>query len=265
MKQFPMVFTGVIAGLLISLPGFVDAQLAPVAYRHGRYEYVPHEQIRLDSQRIIIRLNWESYTVDDVYHLVNTGDSTTAWVGVPMIGSEAPYFQHPVWIGFRNYDFMSFDAWVNGRKTEFTEAPGPQPSFAVDYGSLRTRVRHHDKMDWIKVKQVRFPGHAKTTVRIRYEVGYKKGINETYLRYDLLGSRYWKDRIRKSLFLIDSSLVGGTDRIKPLELGDTRDISNDLRMYEVLNHVRGPTACLTISFRRHNRIVEHRWRMRYGK
>ena len=74
-----------------------------------------HHAVRMDSEQVIIRLGQRSYTVDAIFHLFNTGETVTEWVGFPKrrVKLTGGWMQQP--------DFLRFDTWVDGRHVEATE------------------------------------------------------------------------------------------------------------------------------------------------
>jgi hypothetical protein len=68
------------------------------------------------------------------------------------------------------------------------------------------------------VSKITFPGHARTTIRVRYEAPYERyeAANCAHLRWAhyLYGSAsLWKGDIGKASFIIDCTEVGGTKNI----------------------------------------------------
>lgn len=165
----------------------------------------PHQSIRLDSQEVIIRLGSESYVVDIVFNLFNTGGTTTEWTGFPK------------WAAPRTDSlptFMRFEGSVNGRQIPFHEElertgdkrPHWNMSLADGLGSAERPLK--TKRQWL-VSKITFPGHPSTTIRVRYEAPYYgSGISIASYLYGT-GS-LWKGNIGKAVFIVDSTEVRGT-------------------------------------------------------
>lgn len=225
----------IVAGLLVAaFPARAD--VGPVNSLKGGGAAAPgspHQAIRLDSQEVTIRLKGFAdlrYTVDAVFHLFNTGETMTQWVGFPK------------WVVTDNgshtlSSFIRFDAWVNGRKAKFTEEQdlsqetqigvGPPPSLL----KRRSMKQHylHEERRWL-IHQVTFPGHTPTTIRVTYEAPYYyDGAKAIYL-YGT-GS-FWKGNIGKAVFIVDSGEVGGTENISISfeEARRTKAMSQNIRV-----------------------------------
>ena len=101
-----------------------------------------HETVRMESEQVMIRLGRFTYTVDATFHLFNTGETVTEWVGFPkrrikLIVDGLDGLAQP--------DFVRFDTWVDGQHVEVTELRDPH---AADMGfwenlvgPLRDRLR----------------------------------------------------------------------------------------------------------------------------
>jgi len=170
----------------------------------------PHQSIRLESQEVTIHLRKSTYTVDAIFQLFNTGETTTEWTGFPkrMETRDVPQPRAA---------FIRFNTWANGRPVEFSEQ------------------RESDKGRRWLVHQIKYPGHENTTIRVSYEAPYYIGANTRMASYLYGTGSYWKDNIGRAVFIIDSSYVGGTKntytdfqaKVK------SRRISENLEMYEI--------------------------------
>jgi len=155
--------------------------------------------------------------VDAVYHMINSGETTTEWVGFPKgdksFDSETGHVP----------DFVQFHAWVDGKKVPFS-AEGKR---------------------WL-ARQVTFPGHAKTIIRIKYEADYARGVCVTCI----VGTgSYWKDSIGRAAFTIDGSAIGGTKHftanLNPAV--SHRLLTEKALRIEVKDYEPDPKAALTIN------------------
>lgn len=176
--------TLLLAGLLCT-PCVLRANPAPLPIAGGTVAAKsPHETIRMDAEEVTIRLGKGTYTVEGVYHMVNSGEATTEWVGFPKN-------RHEMHEDMRYQDFIQFHAWVDGKKIPFTK---------------------EDKQ-WL-AGQVTFPGHATTIIRCVYEVKYpetyKWASNDDYAEYIVGTGSLWKGSIGKAIFTVDGSAVSGT-------------------------------------------------------
>lgn len=247
MKNIRGVLFCLMAASLIFLPGPGRANLSPIILigaGGAASPDSPHDSIRMDAEQVTIRLKKTSYTVDAVFDFFNTGETTTEWVGFPKssvsVGkSLISYPKRQLGHYLDTYDFIRFDAWVDGRKAEFSE----ERDFFRDAGL-------HDVAEskWM-VKQVVFPGHAKTTIRIRYESPY----TYTGLAYYVYGTgSFWKGKIGKAAFIIDSSEVGGAETTWMAFQASPgpRLISRNLVRYEIRDFEPWPRARLKIQCHR---------------
>jgi hypothetical protein len=144
----------------------------------------PHKTIRMDGEEVTIRLGASTYTVEGVYRMVNSGDTTTEWVGFPKNGPKMYY-------GMDFQDFLQFHAWVGGKKVPFTK----------------------EGAQWL-AGEVTFPGHATTIIRcvyeIRYPETYKWASNDDFAEYIVGTGSLWKGNIGKAIFTVDGSAIDGT-------------------------------------------------------
>jgi hypothetical protein len=190
-----------------------------------------HHSIRLESQQVIIRLKERSYAVDVDFNLFNTGETITEWIGFPK------------WVASRTASyptFIRFEGSVNGKQIKFNEewdlSGGARLRWNMsnqEFGHLAGRPMK-EEWQWL-VSQVTFPGHARTAIRVTYEAPYYgKGFYEGSYIYGT-GS-LWKDNIGKAVFIIDSTEVGGTEKISTYLQGlDARPISKNVLRYEQID------------------------------
>ncbi|MFH1117872.1 MAG: ankyrin repeat domain-containing protein [Pseudomonadota bacterium] len=177
----------------------------------------PHHTVRMDSQEVIMRLGEDSFVVDAVYCFFNTGETTTEWVGFPKQGNTCRDGR------LLDPAFMRFDTWIDGRKVVFSDESG-----------LVRRIRDfflgrklpkppsepkapNNTYEGRLAKQVTFPGHAHTTIRLSYEDGYVSygppPITGGGADYIVGTASFWKDTIRHFGFTVDASGVGGTSHL----------------------------------------------------
>lgn len=215
-----------IAGLLFFLPTPGRADLAPITLKDGLVlPFVAHKSIRMDLQDVTIRMRKTDYTVDAVFRLFNTGETITQWVGVPRY--LMPYFT----------PFVKFTAWVGDRNISFSEAreAGYRAYYSVpkprDPGARDPRDR---SPEWM-VAQVTFPGHSGITIRIKYEAPFEKRNMGFYI-YEY--SRFWKDRIGKLVFTIDTTEICETHEatIPSLTGPGVRALTRNLLRDELKNY-----------------------------
>ncbi len=169
-----------------------------------------HESVRMDSEQVTIRLGQRSYMVDAVFHLFNTGETITEWVGFPKRIVKGPRSTQP--------DYIQFDTWVDGKHVEVSELRDAHAHesfwerlvllpYRLGLVSYVRRITIRDDR-WMG-QRVTFPRHAKTTVRTVYEATY--GYPPAF--YIFGTGRYWKDGIGEATFVIDCTDVGGTGKV----------------------------------------------------
>lgn len=209
----------------------------------------PHQTIRLDDQEVIIRLKRFTYTVDAVFHLSNTVETSTEWIGFPKNSMGRP----PGPLG-KVSDFIRFQVSVNNRIVPFTEELEPIKKADTLLKQLRPqRVKHSA---WL-VGHATFPGHATTTIRVRYESAYDNcGMGCDQANYIYGTGGYWKDRIGRATFIVDSTERGGAAHAHPgFSQTETdrysiyrRRISDNIEKYEIRNFEPNPAGSLTFMF-----------------
>jgi hypothetical protein len=176
-----------------------------------------HETVRMDSEQVMIRLGQRSYTVDAVFHLFNTGETVTEWVGFPKRRVKL------IPRGLTPPDFVRFDTRVDGRHVEVSELRDAHTlaSLWEDLVSLRYRLDRliylfpgHGPMRNVWMGQrVTFPRRTRTTIRTIYEAEYSYPVWPRGAWYVYGTGRYWKDGIGEATFVIDCTDVGGTGKV----------------------------------------------------
>jgi hypothetical protein len=108
-------------------------------------------------------------------------------------------------------DFLRFDAWVDGRKTDFEEELDFLTKSNTPFPEPNPRARIRTETRWM-VQRVVFPENAPTTIRIRYEAPYDWPRNADLLfqfgKYHYGMSRHWAGKIAKVVFIVDSTDYG---------------------------------------------------------
>ncbi len=207
MKYVHTLLFCLLVGSFVATDCPVSSYIAPIVFDGGPVARFPrHGSIRLDTSMATIRLKKYSYTVDAVLRFFNTGATTTLLVGVKKMGSG----QVPRLPGedFATYDFLSFQAWVDGRKTEFADLRVSASRMAGVSGDFDPPARNSGSK-W-PASRVTFRANAAVKIRLKYEVGYQSGGSTRHGYYYLGSGRSWKGRIRKAAFIIDSTAMGGT-------------------------------------------------------
>jgi hypothetical protein len=203
---FSCLFTGCLmfpspGGTTMRLPGsdiaLAGGCISPAAL---------NDSIRLDSMQVTIRLKQRSYLVDAVFIVFNTSETTTERVGLPKHGKVRGFQRRSL-----VHDFLRFDGWVDGRKTEFGEERDFLTDPSTPFPNLPQGTPPIEETRWL-VTRVVFPALAQTTIRIRYEAlydipPYSLVRYEGYYYYGT--ARYWKGKIGKAAFIIDSTDIAG--------------------------------------------------------
>lgn len=259
MKHF-RVWLLILLGTGLLIPASSVADVGPLQMFKGGGVVAPqspHLSIRLDSQEVTIRLKKQSYMVDVVFWLSNPGETTTEWIGFPKwTASRTPLFP----------TFMSFRGSVNGSELEFDEkwdgSGSTQPKWAMsskEFGHLAGKPMKEQRK-WL-VSRATFPGHARTTVRVTYEAPYFGKMHQQACYIYGTGS-LWKDNIKKAVFIIDGTEIGGTEKISAFfetVFGGTRiggnvrsparPVLKNVLQYEIRNFKPHPEACLSIKLK----------------
>lgn len=216
-----------------------------------------HETVRMDSEQVMIRLGLRSYTVDAIFHLFNTGETVTEWVGFPKrrVKLTGGWLPQP--------DFVRFDTWVDGRHVNATEFRDAQAHVSLweDLVSLRYRLSQliyryaplgPMRNEWMG-QRVTFPRHARTTIRTIYEAEYSYPVWPRGAFYIFGTGRYWKDGIGEATFVIDCTDVGGTSKVDayfPVSPGQ-KMISENVITFDAKRLKPPPDAQLDIAVRAH--------------
>jgi len=209
----------------------------------------PHPTIRLDDQEVIIRLKPSTYTVDAVFHLFNTAETTTEWIGFPKNATGRQPGPHG-----RVEDFIRFEVMVHEESVPFTEKPDVAKSAHVlPRAPCSKPVR---TSSWL-MGEATFPGNAMTTIRVRYESYYGNcGLGCQQAVYIYGTGRYWKDNIGKATFIVDSTEKGGAETAAPsFSPTETKKfvihrrlISQNIAQYEIRDFEPDPQSTLSFMF-----------------
>ncbi len=189
MKYFGFLLC-VAAALLLFFPITGATNDGPVQVMGGSASPKgPHEFIRMDSEEVKIKLLENSYEVDAVFHFLNTGETTTEWVGFPKYA-------------IPTHDFIKFETWIDDQAVQFTEKSATQSGLR----SFLDRIFSDGVFDnrWM-VKSVTFPGHKFTTTRVKYEAEYQPVAGDDCVYYDYGTGSLWKGNIGKAVFAIDTN------------------------------------------------------------
>lgn len=253
MKNLSPLLLSLIVSALVLIPQPGRTDITPMDYHAspsggGVSPKSPHLNIRLGDQEVIIRLKESTYTVDAVFHLFNSAETTTEWIGFP----KNAMGRQPGPLGGVS-DFIRFDVSVNDQNVAFREERDLIKDAQKSPEGLRSRGAKHS--GWL-MGQATFPGSSTTTIRVNYEAPYDHcgmGCQEAIYIYGTGG--YWKDSIGKATFIIDSSERGGSERARGrFSTHDTRKnlihqrlISDDVVRYEVRDLDPEPDGALSIT------------------
>lgn len=156
----------------------------------------PQERIRMDLMQVNIRMQTGSYILDAVFHLFNTGETTTEWVGFPKHGKAA--FQLSGQIPLIR-DFIQFNAWVDGREEYFEEKRSFLHGSSYPFPGPRLAGRS-EETKWM-AKKITFSKNTMTTIRVRLEAYMDDRIYSLHadIGYFFFGpGKYWKNKIGKA-------------------------------------------------------------------
>lgn len=256
MNRLPSFLRFVIILILFGCGTPISAQMAPVALEETYVEYVPVQgPISLESQYVVIRLKKNTYIVVADLQLYNRGPKTRKWVGLTKVGSG------PVPWGPRrdycNYDFISFTALVNGRKVDFLEDCvlvncAGRSSHGCPRGTNESR--------WL-VNHLTFPAHSMLSIRLIYEVGYKRNPSGKKLYFSLGIGRLWMGNIGKAVIRIDSSAIDGMGDISCKfpwfpHAPKPKRISENVLEYTMINFAPPDKALLRLHISRGKKVID---------
>ena len=151
---------------------------------------------------------------------------------------------------------MRFETWVDGKKVKIINSyPDDKPMTWSEFMdesrklALKKGATFPSKEIklWI-VRRVKFPGHAYTKIRTKYQSRYFHFEGEVSANYIVGTGRHWKDRIGKAVFIIDCSAVGGAENVKvvfPMAPGPWLN-SGGVLVREIRNFEPKPRAVLTV-------------------
>jgi hypothetical protein len=173
----------VFLAVVLCIPCTLGANPAPQPIAGGAVTTKsPNEFIRMEAEEVTIRLGDRSYVVEGAYRMVNSGETTTEWVGFPKN-------RHEMHKSLSYQDFIQFEVWVDGKNVPF---------------SRKDR-------QW-RAGQVTFSGHTSTIIRVMYEVNYHVSfvMNAPLTAEYIVGTgSLWKGSIGKAIFTVDGSEIGG--------------------------------------------------------
>ncbi|MBI5570107.1 MAG: ankyrin repeat domain-containing protein [Desulfomonile tiedjei] len=252
-SAYRLVLCLIVSGLVL-VSGQGTADITPMDYSPppsggGVSPKSPHPTIRLDDQEVIIRLKPFTYTVDAVFHLSNTGETATQWIGFPKNATGRGPGPHG-----KVRDFIRFEVTVNQNKVPFTEERELVKPVSDHRNRSVSRVEKHSA--WL-VGQAAFPGNATTTIRVRYEAPYDHcGMGCTKAVYIYGTGGYWKDSIGKAAFIVDSTEKRDTDRARvQFSVSEAekhairkRVISENIAKYVIQDFEPNPDSALTVAF-----------------
>ncbi|MEW6352223.1 MAG: hypothetical protein AB1646_24485 [Thermodesulfobacteriota bacterium] len=187
----------------------------------GPTPQAPHPTVRMESEKVTIRLLKDRYAVEGLYLFFNSGASVTEWVGfperVPTPLASANIAR--LWFGLpervatpRRFsgsqgEMIRFEGWVDDRITQFSDAPERFRPLANKYEGFR----------W-KSAQVEFKRDGITVIRVKYEARYS--YHPKAVRYIFGTGSQWKDTIGRATFTVDGTEIGGVKSFFA-ELSDT--------------------------------------------
>jgi len=255
-----LLLLSVAAFLVAQIPGRAD--IAPLRKRPSQPPggtaalKSPHQSIRMEAEEVRIQLRRETYTVDAVFRMFNTGKAATEWVGFPKKeeGDSSSYDDEP--------QFVRFNMWLQGKMMQFDDqydvsAVRPPTEGSSDISpDKRSRMQWLEDSNWL-MRQVSFPGRAKTVINVSYEARYGEGsLGSEYAHYIYGTGRHWRGSIGKARFTLDCSEKGGVDRVEVLfSPADERKyvirrklISQNVVQYEIMNFEPHPRGRLSVRF-----------------
>lgn len=198
----------------------------------------PNQHLRLDLMLVTIKLKRYSYLADAVFHLFNTGDTSSIMVGIPKYGIIRDYGEHP-----KLCEFLRFSAWVDGREAEFSEVGHfmSDPDAMPIWGPFDLIGRPERR--WM-VKEISFRTEKTTVIRVKYEAKYHAYVPKSgdMTPHDIglffcSAARYWKGTIRKAAFVVDESDIGSEGLIINAVSSSPRHITGHVQRYEMRNYV----------------------------
>jgi hypothetical protein len=208
----------VVCCLILSASGAAWCNDAPITVSGGSATLMDERQtnVSLDSEVVRIELGDTTYTVDTTFRFFNHGATETVMVGFPNHG-----------IGFFSelQDFLDFETWMNGEKSEFKEIRGSLVTTGHRADSASTEAferdfseaRFHEETRWF-VKEVTFQGKKETTTRVRYISPYVFAGRAAVYLYGT--GKAWKGKIGRATFIIRNSPDAWVNQVRLPSGGD---------------------------------------------
>ena len=162
--------------------------------------------IRLDSQKVTIRLKQESYIVDGVYRFFNPGEELRKWIAFP----KRYYIGYPSQKQAK--DFISFQVFVNGQKTQFTEKHGIFMNTLLFLTGLFDRFPLlYGDYDKRLAQLIIFKGNALTIIHSTFKTQYTASAYHSKVGTYLVRPSLTSDAISgESVFVVDATHARGS-------------------------------------------------------
>ncbi len=233
--------SGFIVGGFPASTGALGCRPVPIVLKDNGAISVPAPaSIRMESQELVIRLARQYYEVDAVFRFFNTGKTSTQWMGFPK----------PRWgpYDYTKHGFISFDAWIDGRKVAVLKERDVVESRLGDH-EQEVAAWTGSKPGYV-ISEVTFPSRAVTSVRVRYRGRYGRSSVYHEATCGLGPGMFWKGKTEKVVVLIDASRIGGSARVSTKLYPPSRLptlVGENLVRYELTALASGKPYGLSIS------------------
>lgn len=210
--------------ILILLCSYASANESFIPWTGGNlFSVSENVVIKMESEKVIIVLNENTYDVDASFVFKNTGDATTVLMGFP-VSCGGVIFDRDLINDFE--PVLAIRTWINGKETQFTGHRKSLEYFEplkgdteIDETSeimafkeqLRDMIKNKKvyrlKENYYYVKTVSFSKNEELRTRVQYTAKYgKMGGGNCFLATYIYGSgKGWKDCIDHAEFIIQQN------------------------------------------------------------
>jgi hypothetical protein len=236
----------VVAAFLVFItPTYIAANFAPVSAVGGTLVCMSsHPTIQMKSEHVRIYLKPESYEVKADFIFCNTDAKRNQLISFPIrISGYRGCAEH-------QGSLLSFKAWVDGRKTEFSKDNRVLVGVARKFKQIWSFLHRHYAIDNTErlVSRIVFRGNSETKISVQYSCNYEHEFMLDVVRYLFGTGATWKGIIEKAVFEICTNDLGspGNIEVRLKDQFESDSFSKTDRKYEIEGFKPSPTGELLI-------------------